>query len=88
VKELKSKKMKELLDKGIKRTKLINKTLIIKNPECTYPIFTEELKNGYYYQVDWVCIDTEPTIFKVTVYGFKPSKNLSCRPADFVLQES
>jgi len=82
--------MKGLVLKGINYVKRHK----IKKPfEGTFrPLFTKQLKNGWYYQIDLTHDSRCYNISKkghcgVTVHGFKPPKVFFAKSADYLLTE-
>lgn len=81
MKELKTKMMNKLLRRGVKEAKACTKL-----PKTGYiiPLFTCELKNGWYYQVDLErCYYDKPPV--VTVYAFKPPRVYFAKSAEYYL---
>lgn len=73
--------MKRLLIRGQRQVK--NK----KPPSEGFllSLFTKKLKNGWYYQIDWIR-DSRFFIGPVVkVYAFKPPFSMECRSADYYL---
>lgn len=83
MKLLNTKKMKELLEKGVSQVKS-------KKPPSDggmISLFTEEASNGWYYQVDYI---HDTRVMKhpyVAVYAFRPPRDFSARAADYYLYQ-
>lgn len=84
-KELKSVTMMRLLNSG-KRNIRRNK---VKPPyEGTFwPLFCKQLKNGWYYQVDYVHDNRMCNKPYVIVWGFKPPKVMWAKSAEYFLYQ-
>lgn len=75
MKKLNTPTMKKLLRKGARLAKSLPK---IKSPDYYIPIFTHEIKNGWYYQI-------EKLYEGVYVYAFKPPRVYHAKSADYYL---
>lgn len=82
MKELRTKRMRSLLKRAIRKTRGL------RPPHDGYchSLIYETLPNGWHYQVDWV----HDTRFRekpwVAVHAFAPPRDFSARAADFVLE--
>ena len=83
MKELVTYKMAELLNEGVRCAKKTRPP----SDGGMFSLFTVELKNGWYYQVDFVNDSRFYPQPKVFVYAFRPPRNFSARAADYYLSQ-
>lgn len=79
MKELKTAWMKKLLRKGMKEAR---ECTVLPKPGTLFPLFTVELKNGWYYQVDFLNNCNDP---HVIVFAFKPPRVYFAKTAEYYL---
>jgi hypothetical protein len=82
MKELKTKKMKELLSRGVRKTYKIKHT---PSDETFINLIYKTMKNGWHYQVEYLKDSRFYTKPRVIVYAFKPPFTIWARSADYYL---
>lgn len=84
MKQLNTPTMQKLLQRGVRRAK----RQATPSDGMMLPLFTHELKNGWYYQVDYI----HDTRFQerpyVVVHAFKPPRVYWAKSAEYYLQKT
>ncbi len=84
MKELKTKKMKKLLQKALRLAKKEG----APSDGMMHPLFTETLQNGWYYQADYVHDSRYEEEKFVAIHAFKPPLRFHARSATHYLRKA
>lgn len=82
MKELKSPRMRALLNSGLRKAKRKNRPI----DGMMYNLIYKTLNNGWHYQVEYVYDSRFYDKPYVVVYAFKPPKKFTCVAADYYLK--